>query len=81
MTETKKRNIAQLRNERNLKCIEVCALLNIRFAYFGNGQAARLNKGGKVIDYYAKGNKVFSHESQEWGEVKDIEAFLRYEYA
>jgi hypothetical protein len=80
MTETKKRKIADLRNERNTKCAEVCKQLGITFEMFPNGQAIRLSRLGKIIDYYAKGNKVFWHYRQEWGAVADIESFLKFEF-
>jgi phosphoribosyl-AMP cyclohydrolase len=80
MTETKKTKIEQLRDERNTKCVSICKQLNVTFAMFLNGQAIRLSKNGKIIDYYAKGEKCFWHESQSWGAVADIESFLKFEF-
>lgn len=75
MTESKKRKIA-LETEK-LKVF--CAQSEIGCFLFNAG-SYRLTKGGKVIDYYPKSKKVFRHHEQEWEQIEDIEAFLRFEF-
>lgn len=70
------------RNRINADCEflkQLCKELNIQ-CYEFNTNSFRLNKAGKVIDFYPKSKNCFWHEAQEWGQVTDIKSFLTFEY-
>lgn len=58
---------------------QLCSEIGVTIREFNAG-SFRLNKKGKVIDFYPKSKKCFWHEAQEWGQVQDIKAFLTFEY-
>lgn len=46
-----------------------------------NAGSYRLKKDGFVtIDIYPKGLKFFRHDSQEWGKLENITAFVTFEF-
>lgn len=81
MTETKKNKQQQIKAERTNLLLTECEKLKVTAKEFTDKSAFRLNKLGKIIDYYPKGNKCFWHESKTWGEVMDIVKFINFEYA
>jgi hypothetical protein len=41
----------------------------------------RLSKAGyDTLDYYPKGNKVFFIEDKEWGEITNLDEFLKFQF-
>jgi len=81
MTETKKNKQQQIKADRTNLLLTECEKLKVTAKEFTDKSAFRLNKLGKIIDYYPKGNKCFWHESKTWGEVSNITNFIKFEYA
>lgn len=56
-----------------------CFKNNIQCKEFSSN-AFRLNKLGKIIDYYPLSNKCFWHSDHVWGIIENLAGFLKFEY-
>lgn len=66
-------------NEDKLR--KICSKMGVSITLL-NPRSFRLSKAGKKVDYYSKSSKCFWLDgSQEWGEVEDIEAFVKHEFS
>ena len=80
MNKAKQSKLLLLKAERTNLLLTECEKLKVTAKEFTDKSAFRLNKLGKIIDYYPKGNKCFWHESKTWGEVSNITNFIKFEY-
>lgn len=60
---------------------KTCVLLNVRVFEFAP-KCFRLQKPlHPTIDVYPKSLRTFNHEDQGWGDITDLEKFLKYQFS
>ena len=62
------------------KLRKVCYDLGVEFFEF-NPNSFRLTKQGFVtVDVYPKSLKTFNHDDRMWGQITDIDGFVKYQF-
>ncbi len=65
---------------REVQLKDACITNEVNCEQFNLGSFRLTKDGYHTIDYYPKSQKCFYHTSQTWEQVKDITAFVKFQF-